>query len=70
MFLSHPEMQKKVEDSFCVYKLDLSKAYDRVEWEYMRGILLKFGFDERWVKQVMACVSSVRFTVKLNGEIT
>jgi hypothetical protein len=30
-------------------KLDLSKAFDKISWEYMRAILLAFGFDQRWV---------------------
>jgi hypothetical protein len=47
---------KKVEDSFCAYKLDLSKAYDRVDWFFLEGVLRKLGFDDRWIKWIMACV--------------
>ncbi|KAM1345147.1 hypothetical protein EV1_034196 [Malus domestica] len=36
-------------------KLDLSKAYDRVEW--------RFGFARQWVSMVMMCVKSVSFYV-------
>ena len=30
-------------------KLDISKAYDQVEWDFLRKIMLKLGFNERWV---------------------
>lgn len=53
----------------CGYKLDLAKAYDRVDWRFLREALTKIGFDQRWVDWVMKCVSSVRYTVRCNGEL-
>lgn len=66
----HIQSGRKVEDNFCAFKLDLTKAYDRVDWGYLKDCLLKFGFDSGWVHKIMACVSSVRFMVKVNGQRT
>jgi hypothetical protein len=62
---------QKMEDDrgeFCAYKLDLAKAYDRVDWNTLERIMLKLGFRQTWVRWIMACVTTVRYSVKLNGE--
>ncbi|XP_019190614.1 PREDICTED: uncharacterized protein LOC109185072 [Ipomoea nil] len=44
-------------------KLDMAKAYDRVEWPFLRGMMLALGFDERWVDLIMLCVTSVSYSI-------
>ena len=51
-----------------VAKLDMSKVYDRVEWDYLRALLLKLWFEARWVRFVMVCVTSTTYSVMLNKE--
>lgn len=54
---------------FCAYKLDLSKAYDRVDWTFLEKALLKWGFAPAWVSIIMECVTSVKYSVKFNGKL-
>jgi len=48
----------------------MSKAYDRVEWDFLRRMLCKLGFQQRWIDVVMNCVTSVTYRIKVNGELT
>uniref|UniRef100_A0A803NHI3 Reverse transcriptase domain-containing protein n=1 Tax=Cannabis sativa TaxID=3483 RepID=A0A803NHI3_CANSA len=52
---------------FMALKLDMSKAYDRVEWCFLRAIMSRFGFPCRWVDLIMDCVSSAEYAFLVNG---
>lgn len=42
-------------------KIDISKAYDIVSWQYLRAIMSKMGFVQRWVDWIFMCISSVHY---------
>lgn len=48
-------------------KLDMSKAYDRVEWNFLESIMTKLGFCDDWVKFIMRCVRTISYYVLING---
>jgi hypothetical protein len=57
-------------EGLATLKLDMSKAYDRVEWGFLRRMTNKLGFEANWVEVVMNCVSTVTYRVRVNGELT
>ena len=59
---------RKAENELLLLKLDLSKAYDRVEWAFLEKIMYKLGSPEAWIERVMSCVSTTSFSVRINGK--
>ncbi|XP_025665275.1 uncharacterized protein [Arachis hypogaea] len=51
-------------------KIDMNKAYDRVEWSFLEATLKAFGFNLHWVKLIMMCVSQVSYKIKINGVLS
>jgi hypothetical protein len=51
-------------------KVDMQKAYDRLEWNYLEAIMLRLGFSPRFVHTVMRGVRSVTFSILFNGAQT
>ncbi|KAL0355533.1 UNVERIFIED_CONTAM: putative mitochondrial protein [Sesamum radiatum] len=49
-------------------KLDVSKAYDRVEWFFLERVLVRLGFHSKFISLIMTCVTTVSFSFMLNGE--
>ncbi|KAL9671160.1 hypothetical protein QQ045_008726 [Rhodiola kirilowii] len=56
--------------NYASIKLDMSKAYERVEWPFLEKLMLKMGFAERWMDRVMRCVKSVSYQVRVNGNVS
>ena len=51
-----------------ILKLDLKKAYDCVNWDFLRLILISTGFSLSSTNWIMGCVVSSSFVVLINGE--
>jgi hypothetical protein len=62
--------KKKGKETYAAVKLDMSKAYDRVEWDFLEKMVRKMGFADGWVQKIMLCVTSVRYQVRVNGALT
>nr|XP_025679104.1 uncharacterized protein LOC112779059 [Arachis hypogaea] len=51
-------------------KLDMNKAYDRLEWNFLQRVMEKFGFSKDWVRLMMSCVKSASYRFKINGNLS
>jgi hypothetical protein len=47
-------------------KLDMSKAYNRVEWVFLEVVMRRLGFEDKWVGLLMTCITIVKCEVIIN----
>ncbi|RVW27502.1 Transposon TX1 uncharacterized 149 kDa protein [Vitis vinifera] len=58
--------QKRKEKGL-ICKLDIEKAYDSINWQFLLKTLHKMGFDSKWLGWMWSCISSAKFSVLVNG---
>ncbi|XP_025693017.1 uncharacterized protein [Arachis hypogaea] len=60
----------KHESNEVAIKLDMNKAYDRLEWDFLQRVMEEFGFSKEWITLTMSCVKSATYRFKINGKLS
>uniref|UniRef100_A0A803P7K6 Reverse transcriptase domain-containing protein n=1 Tax=Cannabis sativa TaxID=3483 RepID=A0A803P7K6_CANSA len=60
--------KNKSKGGLMAIKMDMHKAYDRIEWPFLKTILRAHGFSSEVIKRIMLCVSSTSYAILLNGK--
>ena len=59
--------RSKKKKGHAIFKLDLEKAFDNVNWDFLSSTLQDFGFPDIIIKLIMHCVTSSNFLILWNG---
>ena len=66
----HKLNKHKGKKGLMLMKLDMKKAYDRMEWTFLDKALAVLGFTNSFKELISSCVNSVTFSLILNGNIS
>lgn len=64
----HSFRQKRWTTNAFMLKLDLAKAFDRLEWSFIKYALKRIGFCEYFIDLIVACIEWPIFSVIINGQ--
>ncbi|XP_026383358.1 uncharacterized protein LOC113278839 [Papaver somniferum] len=59
--------RKNNKDGFMAIKLDLSKAFDRLEWPFIIAVFKNLGFSDDWCQVIHQCINTVSYSILVNG---
>ena len=60
--------RKKGKEGFMIIKVDLERAYDQLEWSFMRSMLVSLGFHLDTVELILSCISTTMAALLFNGD--
>ena len=65
----HSLGKKKGKTGYIALKIDLEKAYDKLEWGFIRSMLIRINLPTQLIDVIMSCVSTVSTSILFNGEV-
>lgn len=67
-FFHHLKRKKEGKLGELGLKIDMNKAYDRVEWDFLQKVMEKMGFNEIWINWIMQCIKTVKYNILVSGK--
>lgn len=61
--------KNKIKTGYIAIKLDMKKAYDKLDWNFIRKCSQDLGFTDKWANWTMQCITTTTFKVMVNGKI-
>lgn len=63
----HLKIKPKDRVGLSLLKIEIAKAYDRVEWEFLHFMIQALGFSKAWVQLIIMCVSKLEYCIHIDG---
>ncbi|GAA0144675.1 hypothetical protein LIER_05060 [Lithospermum erythrorhizon] len=61
---------KEKKNGLPAIKIDMSKAFDRIKWDFLFVVMEQLRFPQHWISLIKECISTVQFSVLVNGQTT
>jgi len=67
--VNYMKTKTKGKEKSVTLKLDINKAYDKIDWSYLKDVMYKMRFSRKWILWIMMCAETVDYSVIMNKEM-
>ena len=69
VLIANEALDSRLKDNIpgLLLKMDIEKAFDHVNWNFLMEVMSKMGFGHRWINWIKWCSSTASFSILING---
>ncbi|WKA02930.1 hypothetical protein VitviT2T_021076 [Vitis vinifera] len=69
VLIGNEALESRLKDNISglLLKMDIKKAFDHVNWDFLMDVMSKMGFGHRWINWIKWCCSMATFSILING---